>query len=129
VRYFIVSGLAKRRKAGLEAIAHLRFIQDNFVDQQVVKQGLLHGLSQGELAKALGMSKRDVNRLARFPYTPAGRLKNDRYGAIRDAFLATVWGSEARRTRRSSGARSTTLSTSRCNPPPHNAFRPPYSSL
>jgi hypothetical protein len=41
------------------------------------------------------MSKRDVNRLARFPYMPAGRLKDDRYGAIRDAFLAAVWGSEA----------------------------------
>jgi hypothetical protein len=35
VRHFLVSGLAERRKAGLEAIAHLRFIQENFVDQQV----------------------------------------------------------------------------------------------
>ena len=43
-------------------------IQENFVDQQVVKQGLLYGLTQGQLAKGLGMSKRDVNRLARFPY-------------------------------------------------------------
>ena len=36
-------------------------IQENFVDQQVVKQGLLYGLTQGQLAKGLGMSKRDVN--------------------------------------------------------------------
>lgn len=93
-RQSLVASLGEQRKAALAAIAHLRFVQENFVDQALVKKGLIGGLTQSELAKWLGMSKRDVNRLARFPYTPAARTKDDRHGAIRAAFLGAVWGSD-----------------------------------
>lgn len=65
--------------------------------QQLVKEGLLRGLTQSELAAALKVSKREISRYANMPYMPAAAAAGDPLGperrALDEAFLTYVWGS------------------------------------
>lgn len=88
--------LEHRRRTGQLAVAHLKYMQDHLVDQEIVKRGLLLGFSQGELADRLGMSKRDVNRFANASFVPAAiSSPPPLFESLTSAFLATVWDSEA----------------------------------
>lgn len=89
--------LADRRTDGQRLIAHFQFLQDNYVDQALVKDALLRGLTQGEAAKALGMSKRTVNRHAAVPYRPYAMMRGgraDEQKQLDRAFMIYVWGSD-----------------------------------
>lgn len=89
--------LAEVRERVQSAATHLRFLQDNYVMQQLVKEGLLRGLTQSELAAALKVSKREISRYANMPYVPAAAAAGDPLGperrALDEAFLTYVWGS------------------------------------
>lgn len=89
--------LAEVRERSQSALSHLRFLQDNYVMQQLVKEGLLRGHTQSELAAALKVSKREISRYANMPYIPAAAnandpLRNERR-ALDEAFLTYIWGS------------------------------------
>lgn len=88
--------LAQRRRDTRALLDHLRFVQDAFVDQQLVKEAILRGASQNAITKAFSMSKVTVNRHTRLPFIPAGRSKHraEESAAIDRAFLAYVWGSD-----------------------------------
>ena len=88
----VIAELARRREVARAAITHLRFVQDSLIDQKLVQDGLRLGLSQVELAGHLGMSKREVNRLANLPPAPwAASRAEPAMEALRVAFLTLVW--------------------------------------
>nr|WP_181715715.1 LuxR C-terminal-related transcriptional regulator [Cryobacterium sp.]QJS06161.1 transcritpional regulator [Cryobacterium sp.] len=88
-----IDALAKTRQRSRQYRRHLDFLADNYVDQALVKAAILAGLSQTEIAKALGMSKKTVNTHARYPWRPyaAGKGMNL---PDSDAFYRFVWGSD-----------------------------------
>ena len=78
-------------------VKHLDFLADNYVDQALVKDALLRGRSQSEVAKLLGMSKKTVNRHARVPYMRYAASIEPRAAQRADfdrEFFAYVWGSD-----------------------------------
>ena len=87
-----IQSLAESRQRSRQYRRHLDFLADNFVDQALVKSAILAGLSQTDIAKALGMSKKTVNTHARRPWMPylAGKGIAIPDG---DAFYRFVWGS------------------------------------
>lgn len=86
--------LVAQRERAQAALAHLRFVEDNFVESALVEKALDLGLSQDEVADQFGMSKRDVNRLAnlmiRADAPPAAAPAFD---MLRATFLETLSGS------------------------------------
>ena len=93
---YIRDPAARRRDAQL-LVKHLEFLADNYVDQALVKDSLLRGLSQSEVAKLLGMSKKTVNGHARVPYmryaTSIEPRARERVHFDRE-FFTYVWGSD-----------------------------------
>lgn len=90
----VVSELARRREIASDAVAYVRLLHENLVDQPMVLRCLELGLSQAETAARLGMSKREVNRLANTeelasPTVPPGR---ESPAGLQAEFLAYVWG-------------------------------------
>ena len=67
--------LAEQRQRSRFFVQHLTYLADNYVDQALVKTALLNGLSQSDIAKALGMSKKTVNTHARRPWVPTAAAK------------------------------------------------------
>lgn len=91
------SDLAIRRRDARRVVQHLRFLAENYVDQALVKDALLRGFSQSEVAKLLGMSKKTVNTHARVPfmrYAAAIDSRIDDLCRTDREFFAYVWGSE-----------------------------------
>nr|WP_314145778.1 LuxR C-terminal-related transcriptional regulator [uncultured Rhodococcus sp.] len=88
-----IQSLAESRQRSRQYRRHLDFLADNYVDQALVKSAILAGLSQTEIAKALGMSKKTVNTHARHPWRPylAGKAMDL---PDSDAFYRFVWGSD-----------------------------------
>ncbi|MFD7044019.1 hypothetical protein [Rhodococcus jostii] len=91
------SDLATRRRDAQRLVKHLQFLAENYVDQALVKEALLRGLSQSEVAKLLGMSKKTVNTHARVPFmryaSAIDPRADDRVRCDRE-FFAYVWGSD-----------------------------------
>lgn len=87
----MVAELASRRGIARAAVAHVRFVQENLVDQQMVRRCMDLGLSQSETATRLSMSKREVNRLANAPDLPWAAAPES-FADLRAAFLGCVWG-------------------------------------
>lgn len=89
-----VAALAQQRATARAALANLRFVEANFLDEALVRKGLELGLSQGEVADQLGLSKRDVNRLANGlgiqRSAEDGPAANPVFDALRAVFLETV---------------------------------------
>jgi len=92
-----IAALVEQRDVGQRALAHLRFVDDHFVDQTLVQTALDAGLSQGEVADQFGMSKRDVNRRANRVIDADGqRAAAPEFDRLRAAFLETVCDSRTR---------------------------------
>lgn len=89
-----IQSLAESRQRSRQYRRHLDFLADNYVDQALVKSAILAGLSQTDIAKALGMSKKTVNTHARRPWLPYAVAKGMAV-PDGDAFYRFVWGSEA----------------------------------
>ncbi|MEN0138155.1 MAG: hypothetical protein AAGC80_23590 [Rhodococcus sp. (in: high G+C Gram-positive bacteria)] len=92
-----VSDLATRRRDAQRLVKHLQFLAENYVDQALVKESLLRGLSQSDIAKQLGMSKKTVNTHARVPfmrYAAAIDPRIDDLARSDREFFAYVWGSD-----------------------------------
>lgn len=94
----VVTEFARKREVGRAAVDHIRFVHENLVAQEMVHRCLELGLSQGETATQLRMSKREVNRLATtpFPFTPflpfpANEATRTSFDELRAAFLRCVW--------------------------------------
>lgn len=89
--------LATRRRDARWVVRHLKFLADNYVDQALVMEALFRGLSQSEVAKLLGMSKKTVNTHARMPFMRNAALKDSRVDDLMRndrEFFAYVWGSD-----------------------------------
>ena len=92
-----ISDPAARRRDTQLLVKHLEFLADNYVDQALVKDALLRGLSQSEAAKLLGMSKKTVNWHARIPYRRYLASTEPRSGErlhFDREFFTYVWGSD-----------------------------------
>lgn len=89
-----VTSLVAQRERAQTAMAHLRFVEDNFVESALVEKALDLGLSQNEVADQFGMSKRDVNRLANLMISvDAPSATAPAFDMLRASFLETVTGS------------------------------------
>ncbi len=90
--------LAARRVSTQTMLAYLSYLQTEWFDQQLVKEALLRGASQDEVATELSMSKTTVNRLAGGltvqPFAPQASFPAFVPGdPLAEYFRVYVWGS------------------------------------
>lgn len=90
-----VEALAEVRTRSRQYRHHLEFLADTYVDQALVKAALLAGLSQTEVAKVLGMSKKTVNTHSRRPWHPYAVASGTGLLEADESFYRHVWGSAA----------------------------------
>lgn len=90
---FDIESLAQARRRSHQYRHHLDFLADTYLDQALVKTALLAGLSQTEVAKALGMSKKTVNTHSRRPWHPYAVASGTGLPEADESFYRHVWGS------------------------------------
>lgn len=90
--------LADRRASAQSMLAYLSAMQTEWVDEQLVKEALLRGASEDEVAAELSISKAAVERFARIPTVhpfgpPASSPARVSGDQLAEDFSVYVWGS------------------------------------